>query len=161
MVLSGRTGSFYKTFVHIPTTQSVTDRIITNVPKFSPFFDDCIGFIDGSHFQIHVNAADFARYRNRKGFFSQNVLAACTASLQFIYSMTGWEGTAADSRLWHEARQRDFFVPPGKFLLADAGFPGCDVLMVPYRNVRYHLREWAASVNARFVYSTIVACEVR
>jgi hypothetical protein len=30
----------------------------------------------------------------------------------------------------------------GKYYLADSGFPLCDVLMTPYRGVRYHLKEW-------------------
>jgi hypothetical protein len=37
----------------------------------------------------------------------------------------------------------DFCIPDGKYYLADAGFPNCKVLLVPYRGVRYHLNEWA------------------
>ena len=40
-------------------------------------------------------------------------------------------------------RLTDLTIPHGKFYLADAGFPSCDSLMVPYRGVRYHLKEWA------------------
>jgi hypothetical protein len=37
----------------------------------------------------------------------------------------------------------DFQVPAGKYYLADAGYPLCDKLLVPYRGVRYHLAEWS------------------
>lgn len=57
--------------------------------------------------------------------------------------MTGWEGSTADGRLWEAARAIDLTIPNGKYWLADAGFPHCDLLLVPYRNVRYHLKEWA------------------
>jgi hypothetical protein len=34
--------------------------------------------------------------------------------------------------------------------LADAGFPLCDGLLVPYRGVRYHLKEWGRA-SERYV----------
>lgn len=83
-----------------------------------------------------------ARYRNRKGFIGQNVLAACNFALLFVYILSGWEGSASDSQIFNYARKWDFAVPAGKYYLADAGFPLCDVLMVPYRGIRYHLKEW-------------------
>lgn len=86
-----------------------------------------------------------ARYRNRKGFIGQNVLAACNFALLFVYILSGWEGSASDSQIFNYARERDFAVPRGMYYLADAGFPLCDVLMTPYRGVRYHLKEWGTS----------------
>src|SRR5882672_4067215 len=44
--------------------------------------------------------------------------------------------------VFHDARVHDFHVPEGKFYLADAGYPLCDVLLVPFHGVQYHLREW-------------------
>ena len=49
------------------------------------------------HIPAHVPAKDQSRFRNRKGVLSQNVLAACTFDLQFIFVYPGWEGSAADS----------------------------------------------------------------
>lgn len=60
---------------------------------------DCIGVIDGMHIPAHVPAKDQSRFRNRKGILSQNVLAACTFDLQFIFIYPGWEGSVADSRI--------------------------------------------------------------
>lgn len=51
------------------------------------------------HIPAHVPAKDQSRFRNRKGFLTQNVLAACTFDLQFIFIYPGWEGSVADSRV--------------------------------------------------------------
>ena len=56
--------------------------------------------------------------------------------------LSGWEGSASDARIYHDARIHDLAIPAGKYYLADAGFPACDELLVPYRNIRYHLVEW-------------------
>jgi hypothetical protein len=67
---------------------------------------------------------------------------ACSFDLRFVYVLSGWEGSAADATIYHDARHTDFHIPAGKYYLADAGFPLCDELLVPYRGVRYHLNEW-------------------
>ena len=36
-------------------------------------------------------------------------------------------------------------IPEGKYYLADAGYPLCDALLVPFQGVCYHLREWEKS----------------
>lgn len=51
------------------------------------------------HIPAHVPAKDQSQFRNKKGLLSQNVLAACTFDLQFIFIYPGWEGSAADSRV--------------------------------------------------------------
>jgi hypothetical protein len=78
----------------------------------------------------------------RKGHLSQNVLAACSFDMHFTYVLSGWEGSASDSRIFNDAREHGLTIPQGIFYLADAGFPLCDALLVPYRGVRYHLKEW-------------------
>jgi hypothetical protein len=62
--------------------------------------------------------------------------------MHFTYMLSGFQGSAADARVYHVARMTDFTIPPGKLYLADAGFAACDELLVPYRGVRYHLAEW-------------------
>lgn len=57
----------------------------------------------------------------------------------FTYALTGWEGSASDSRIWQNAT--GLHIPDGCFLLADLGFPHCKKLLVPYRGIRYHLAE--------------------
>ena len=88
--------------------------------------------------------------RNRKGYISQNCLFTCDFDFLFIYALTGWDGSTADAKLWHDAHTHDLEIPQGKYLLADAGFGTCDALLVPYRGVHYHLKEWRQA-NLRYV----------
>src|SRR5437660_3553521 len=85
--------------------------------------------------------------RNRKGFISQNCLLCCDFNFQFTYVLSGWEGSMADATVFHDARTTDLAIPDGKYYLADAGFPICCELLVPYRQQRYHLAEWGCSQN--------------
>ncbi|KAL3838799.1 hypothetical protein ACJIZ3_023390 [Penstemon smallii] len=59
--------------------------------KFWPYFKDCVGAIDGTHVRVKVSNADAPRYRGRKCYPTQNVLAACTFDLMFTYVLPGWE----------------------------------------------------------------------
>jgi DDE superfamily endonuclease len=133
---------FYSAYVRLPQTHTSTPSEIRNNSKLYPFFKHCDGAIDGSHIDAWVSEEDAARFRNRKGRLTQNILAACTFDLRFSYILSGWEGSASDSQVFDNARRIDFGIRPGKFYLADAGFPACDTLLVPYRGVRYHLKEW-------------------
>lgn len=137
---------FYTRLVKLPDGSRIPPEINNN-SKFFPFFKDCIGAIDGTHIHAFVPEEDLPRYRNRKGGISQNVLAACTFDMQFCYVLAGWEGSAADGRIFDDARQRDLVIPPGKYFLADAGFSNCDTLLVPYRETRYHLKEWGRAAE--------------
>ena len=112
--------------------------------KLFPFFKNCLGAVDGTHIKVNPPATDRARYRDRKTGTSTNVLAACTFDMRFCYVLSGREGSAADGLVFEDARKHGFIIPPRKFYLADAGFGTCNALLVPYRGVRYHLREWAA-----------------
>lgn len=73
---------------------------------------------------------------------SQNVLAACDFDLHFIYILSGWEGSAADSHVFQYAQRHDLCLGSNHYFLADAGFPLCDMLLTPYWGVQYHLQEW-------------------
>ena len=63
----------------------------------------------------------------------------------FTYILTGWEGSATDARVWADALAKGFSVPEGFYYLADAGYPHCKELLVPFRGVWYHLQEWGAA----------------
>lgn len=140
-ILSDDFRTFY---LHMPDQNAVQHSIVNN-PKFYPFFKDAIGAIDGTLIRAYPPEEEAARHRDRKGGITQNVLAACTFDMRFCYVLTGWEGSKPDSQLFDAARTSGLSVPEGKYLLGDGGFPGCDALLIPYRGVRYHLREWAAA----------------
>jgi hypothetical protein len=133
-------GSFYREHLHPPADETLPE-IKVNL-KLYPCLHNARGAIDGSHFHAWVLAENMARYRNRKGFIGQNVLAACNFAMLFVYILSDWEGSAYDSAIYEYARSRDLAIPAGKYYLADAGFPLCDALLTPYRNVCYHLKEW-------------------
>jgi len=59
----------------------------------------------------------------------------CDFNLKFTYSLTGWEGSAADAHVYDDAISSDLRIPPGKYLLADAGYPLRMQLLVPYQGV--------------------------
>ena len=65
--------------------------------------------------------------------------------MHFCYILSGWEGSASDGGVFHDARLHDLVIPAGKYYLADAGYPICDALMVPFHGVWYHLWEWESS----------------
>jgi hypothetical protein len=135
--------TFYSKYV-TPMPANETPQYILDRPKLK-YFAACRGNIDGSHVYAWVRLAMAISCLNRKGFSSQNVLAASDFDNKFIYILSGWEGSASDSRVFDYARRTDLQLSPGTYFLADAGFPLCDMLMTPYRGKRYHLNEWTRS----------------
>ncbi|XP_015956311.1 uncharacterized protein LOC107480660 [Arachis duranensis] len=131
-------------FLRQPSASIVSPAILHN-HRFYPYFKDCIGAIDGTHFRVKVPIADQPKFRGRKDWPTQNVLAACDFDMKFTYVLTGWEGTASDSKVLKNALSRDdnLKLPRGKFYLGDAGFMLKYGLITPYRSVRYHLKEYA------------------
>ncbi|KAG5037883.1 hypothetical protein JHK86_018723 [Glycine max] len=88
--------------------------------RFYPYFKDCIGAIDGTHIPASVKGRDVSSYRDRRGNISQNVLAACNFDLEFMYVLSGWEGSAHDSKVLSDAlaRKNGLKVPQGSFVAA-------------------------------------------
>ncbi|XP_047940151.1 putative nuclease HARBI1 isoform X2 [Salvia hispanica] len=100
------------------------------------WFKGCLGALDGTYINVRVPIADAPRYRNRKGQITTNTLAVCDPQLQFIYVLSGWEGSAGDSRILRDAISS----PLG--LKVPKGF------VTPYKGVRYHLKEWGPGRQA-------------
>ncbi|WVZ77855.1 hypothetical protein U9M48_025668, partial [Paspalum notatum var. saurae] len=117
---------------------------IRNNQRFYPFFEDCIGAIDGTHIPCKVPATMADRFRGRKPFTTQNVLVAVDFDLMFTYISAGWEGSAHDSTVLRHSldHPNGLRVPEGKYYRADAGYAAMPGFLPPYRQVRYHLREW-------------------
>lgn len=72
---------------------------------------------------------------------------ACTMDMRIVYVLSGWEGSTSDSRVFEDARNSDFRIPLVRYYLGDAGYANSDAIMVPYRGVHYHLKEWRNSSN--------------
>ena len=111
-------------------------------PDLAPYFKDAVGAVDGTHIPAVLPARKQAKFRSYKGGVSQNVMACCDFEGHFRYVLVGWEGTAHDSRVWRDAKSRGFRLPPGKYMLADAGYPSEVMLLTPFRGVAYHLKEF-------------------
>jgi hypothetical protein len=120
---------FYNQYVHLPPIGAPTPPEILNNLKLYPFFKDALGAIDGTHINCSAMAAMWQAAHDRKGGVTQNCLAICGFNMTFYYIFSGWEGSAADSTMFYDARITDLHIPLGKFYLADAGFLICDALL--------------------------------
>ncbi|KAJ9556527.1 hypothetical protein OSB04_011141 [Centaurea solstitialis] len=111
------------------------------------WFKGCLGAIDGTYTEVTVPESDKPRYRTRKEHIAINVLGACTWDMKFSYILSGWEGSATDSRVPRDAvtRNNDLKVPLGNYYLADGGYVNGNGFLALYRGTRYHLREWEHS----------------
>ncbi|CAN1240095.1 Protein ALP1-like [Linum grandiflorum] len=117
--------------------------------KHAPWkhFKNCLGALDGTHVNVRCKIEEQPRYRNRKGEVTINVLGVCNPNMEFIYCLSGWEGSAHDSRVLKDAISRPLGlkVPKGQYYLVDAGYGNCEGFLAPYRGQRYHLKEWGSN----------------
>ncbi|XP_059436125.1 protein ALP1-like [Corylus avellana] len=115
-------------------------------PKYYPWFQNCVGAIDGTHIKAWVPAQKQNAFRGRKGVVSQNVVCACNFDMMFTFVYTGWEGTTNDSRVFYDAitRPENEFptAPEDHYYLVDSGFPCYMGYLPPYRGERYHLQDF-------------------
>ncbi|XP_013591333.1 PREDICTED: uncharacterized protein LOC106299869 [Brassica oleracea var. oleracea] len=96
-----------------------TPAKISESTRFYPYFKDCIEAFGGTHISAMIPTSDVPSYRNRKGFISQNVFAACNFDLEFMYVLSGWERSAHDSKILSNALTRHgsrLTIPEGMYL---------------------------------------------
>ncbi|KAH9722638.1 DDE Tnp4 domain-containing protein [Citrus sinensis] len=67
------------------------------------WFKNCLGALDGTYIRVRVSENYKPRYRTRKGEIATNVLGVCSRDMKFIFVMSGWEGSASDSRVLRDA----------------------------------------------------------
>jgi hypothetical protein len=72
-------------------------------PRFSSFFDKCIGAIDGTHIPVVVPTTETVQHTGRHGYTSQNVLAVCDFDMRFTSVVAGWLGSVHDMRVFKDA----------------------------------------------------------
>jgi hypothetical protein len=133
MIIIFSSQPFYGQYVQRSTPNDPVSPWIYDNGKLWPFFRGCIGAIDSSHMPLFLPTALQSLYQNQKGFLSQNCLCICSFDMLFIYILTGWEGSATDALV------KGFSVSEGFYYLADAGYPHCKELLVPFHGVWYHL----------------------
>ncbi|KAL0308783.1 UNVERIFIED_CONTAM: hypothetical protein Sradi_5820600 [Sesamum radiatum] len=71
------------------------------------WFKGYLGALDGTFIDVRLPKHEKGRYRTRKGQVAVNVLSVFNPNLQFIYVLSGWEGSAADSHVLRDAIHRD------------------------------------------------------
>jgi len=114
-----------------PTQNTPLDPYIAENPKFYPFFKGALEALDGTHicaghqFQTGPTIATAKVRSHRMSLLPQHSICS------FATSSVAGRG-ACDGGVFHDARVHDFEIPEGKFYLADAGYPLCDVLFVPF-----------------------------
>ncbi|KAL0458546.1 UNVERIFIED_CONTAM: hypothetical protein Slati_0481800 [Sesamum latifolium] len=89
---------FNRTFLVRSTP--ITDDCMDSLWRW---FKGCLGALDGTYIDFRVLEHDKARYRTQKVHITVNVLGVYNWNMQFIYILTGWEGSAADSRVLRDA----------------------------------------------------------
>ena len=124
-----------------------TQPEIAEKPKFGPYFANCIGALDGTHVPAIDPPAEQRPFRIRKKQLSQNVLAVANFNQTYSYALTGWEGSAHDSRVLNDAKLRGLPLFPGKYYLGDARYALSWHVLTPYRGVLYHLKEWRIAMR--------------
>lgn len=129
-------------FISFPTGGEPTSSKISNDTKFSKYFGQCIGAIDGTHIQCVVPNDEAGRFRDRFGKTSQNVVCACNFDLTFSFFIVDYEGSAHDQKVLQKAYDLGFTIPEGKYLLGDAGFTLTGKVLTPYRSVNYHMQQF-------------------
>ncbi|KAM0912938.1 hypothetical protein ACQ4PT_012489 [Festuca glaucescens] len=129
-------GDFVK---HPPSTE--THWKISSDPHYGPYFENCIGAIDGIHVPPTISDREAAPYRNREGSLTQNVMLACDFDLNFGHVSRGHEGSVSDATVLYSAIESGFQVPGGKYYLVDGGYPNTPCFLAPYSGVPYHTEE--------------------
>ncbi|GMN51217.1 hypothetical protein TIFTF001_020367 [Ficus carica] len=71
---------------------------IGHVTDFLWGMQRCIGAIDGTHVPCVPRRENADGWINRKGFHSQNILAACSFDMKFTYMLAGYEAIYSDVR---------------------------------------------------------------
>ncbi|XP_072148403.1 protein ALP1-like [Setaria viridis] len=127
-----------------PEFRSVHSRLQS--PRFTPFFDNCIGAIDGTHIPVVVPTSLVVQHTGRHGYTSQNVMAICDFDMRFTFVVAGWPGSVHDMRVFKDAIEKfgDKYPhpPEGKFYLVDSGYPNRSGYLAPYKGTKYHLPEF-------------------
>nr|XP_025877424.1 uncharacterized protein LOC107277889 isoform X1 [Oryza sativa Japonica Group]XP_025877425.1 uncharacterized protein LOC107277889 isoform X1 [Oryza sativa Japonica Group] len=122
-------------------------------PQYTPYLDNCIGAIDGTHIQVVVPNSAAVQHRNRHKEKSQNVMCVCDFDMRFTFVLAGWPGSVHDMRVFNDAQTRFSAKfpkpPPGKFYLVDSGYPNRPGYLAPYKGITYHFQEYNESTLPR------------
>ncbi|WVZ73970.1 hypothetical protein U9M48_022214 [Paspalum notatum var. saurae] len=113
---------------------------------YYPWFENCIGALDGTHFRLKVSGGRNTNLIGRHMVPTFNVLAVVDLDGRFIFVCSGRPGSMHDNDVLQEAlvQYHDHFPhpPQDKFYLVDAAYGNAPGFLAPYRNTRYHLQQF-------------------
>ena len=93
-----------------------TDRSYAGVHAqfltFAPFFDGCIGALDGTHIKVLVNKEAKLDYINRKGDVTINVCAIVDMDMRFTFVGARMAGSVHDMVVLRECWRQPMFPHP-------------------------------------------------
>lgn len=129
-------------------------------------FHQCLGAMDGKHFQIDPPLSSGSLYWNYKGYNSIVLLAVVDAQLRFIYVDIGTNGRISDLGLWNkctlkagiEQKKLNFPLPrklPGSnnifpyVFVGDEGFPLSTSVLIPFPGAQCRNRKDRRIFNYR------------
>lgn len=121
--------------VKLPIIGEPVRETVRNNPKFYPYFQDCLGALDGTLIKAHLTGWRSEAWIDRKRGLTQNVLAVVDFDMSFLYVLAGWEGSAVDMRVLQDAMNKGFSIPRGKYYLCDTGYINAGPTMCPYPDV--------------------------
>ncbi|KAL0014202.1 hypothetical protein SO802_001271 [Lithocarpus litseifolius] len=116
-----------------PNVDGLLEHLQVN--KYWPWFEKCVGAIDGTRVSARPPSNVTQAYRSHKS--------------NFTYVHAGWEGSANDSRVLDKAisdSKHGFPWPPtGSYYLVDSGFPIGTSFLPSHKSTRYHAQEFRSS----------------
>ncbi|XP_047988510.1 putative nuclease HARBI1 [Leguminivora glycinivorella] len=128
----------YPEFIVMPRTEEELRQAAMKFYQIARF-PRAIGAVDCTHVRTKSPGGETAEiYRNRKGYFSMNTQAICSADLLFTDVVARWHGSAHDSHIWDNSNQRRHFLQGtyGNYcLLGDSGYAQTPFMMTPLGNV--------------------------
>jgi hypothetical protein len=68
-------------------------KVHNKLGPYAPFFDGCIGALDGTHILAHVCHESRLDYINRKGWPSYNILSIVDMDMRFTFVGAGLAGS--------------------------------------------------------------------
>jgi len=98
--------------------------VSSELVEYAPWFDGCIGTIDGTHIPVEVSQEAKVDFINRGGEVSINVCAIVNMHGRFTYVGAGKAGACHDMAVLQDCQsdQRFPHPPPGRYYLADSGY---------------------------------------
>jgi hypothetical protein len=104
--------SFANSVIH-PWDQTYSSVHI-KFQQWEPYFDGCIGALDGTHVPVVTKSGSKLDFLNRKGVITVNVLAICDMDRRFTFVGAGMAGSCHDAFVLENCEKQARFPHPPK-----------------------------------------------